>query len=64
MALGLKGVVSDATILGMLPFVSDVNTELEAVKKQKQENMATFGGNLLFGSGEDEDGTTDNTDSI
>lgn len=59
MALGLKGVVSDATILGMLPFVSDVNTELEAVKKQKEENMAAFGNNLLFGSGEDEEDNVD-----
>lgn len=61
MALGLKGIVSDATILGMLPFVSDVNTELEAVKKQKEENMATFGNNLLFGSGEDEDDGTEDS---
>ena len=62
MALGLKGVVSDATILGMLPFVSDVNTELEAVKKQKEENMATFGNQLLFGSGEDEEDTEEDVD--
>ena len=62
MALGLKGIVSDATILGMLPFVADVNTELEAVKKQKEENMAAFGNQLLFGSGEDEDGTEDSAE--
>ena len=59
MALGLKGVVSDSTILSMLPFVSDVNAELEAVKKQKQENVATFGGNLLFGNGGNDDATDD-----
>lgn len=35
----LKGTVSDATLLGMIPEVTDVNAELEAVKKQKQENM-------------------------
>jgi hypothetical protein len=31
----------------MIPIVSDVNQELEALQKQKQENMAlyNFGGN-------------------
>lgn len=43
----LKGVVSDATLLGLLPFVDDVNAEIEAVNKQKQQNMKMydFGGN-------------------
>ena len=42
----LKGTVSDKTLLGQLPFVSDVNTELEEIKKQKTENIAlyNFGG--------------------
>lgn len=38
----LKGTVSDATLLGQLPFVEDVNEELEAVQKQKQANMALY----------------------
>lgn len=38
----LKGTVSDATLLGMIPEVTDVNAELEAVKKQKQENMSLY----------------------
>lgn len=38
----LKGTVSDATLLGLLPFVDDVNAELEAVKAQKEENMAMY----------------------
>lgn len=38
----LKGTVSDATLLGQLDFVTDVNAELEAVKAQKQENMALY----------------------
>lgn len=38
----LKGIVSDATLLSMIPMVSDVNAELEAVKKQKEENMALY----------------------
>lgn len=38
----LKGTVSDATLLGELDFITDVNKELEAIKKQKQENMALY----------------------
>ena len=38
----LKGTVSDATLLGQLDFVTDVNAELEAVKNQKQENMSLY----------------------
>ena len=38
----LKGTVSDATLLGQLDFVTDVNAELEAVKEQKQENMQLY----------------------
>ena len=44
----LKGLVSDATLLEQLPFVTDVNAELEALQKQKEENMALYdfgGGN-------------------
>lgn len=38
----LKGTVSDATLLGQLDFISDVNAELEAVKEQKAENMSLY----------------------
>ena len=38
----LKGTVSDATLLGQLDFVSDVNAELEAVQEQKQANMSLY----------------------
>lgn len=38
----LKGTVSDATLLGQLDFIPDVNAELEAVKSQKQENIAMY----------------------
>lgn len=49
----LKGTVSDATLIGQLPFVTDVNAELEAVKKQKADNMSLYD----FGSlEEDEEG--------
>lgn len=42
MVNSLKGVVSDATLLSQLPFVTDVNAELEALKKQKADNMALY----------------------
>ena len=47
MVNALKGSVSDATLLGQIPFVTDVNAEMEALKQQKAENMAlyNFGGN-------------------
>lgn len=38
----LKGTVSDATLLGQLDFITDVNAELEAVQEQKTANMALY----------------------
>ena len=52
----LKGSVSDATLLSQLPFISDVNAELEAVEEQKAANMALYGFNTPSGEdGEDEE---------
>ena len=39
----LQGMVSNATLLSLLPFVSDVNAELEALQEQKQASMAMYG---------------------
>ena len=47
----LKGTVSDETLIGMLPFVEDVNAELEKVQAQKQANMAMYS----FGTPTDEE---------
>lgn len=48
----LKGSVSDATLLGQLPFITDVNAELEALQAQKAASMELYG----FGAPtEDED---------
>lgn len=50
----LKGSVSDATLLGQLPFITDVNAELERLEEQKKKNIEVYG----FGfsdSGEEED---------
>lgn len=38
----LKGIVSDKTLIEMIPGIEDVNAELEAVKKQRAENMALY----------------------
>lgn len=38
----LKGMVSDATLLSQIDFVTDVNAELDALKEQKAENMALY----------------------
>ena len=39
----LKGSVSDATLLSQLPFITDVNAELEALEEQKAANMDLYG---------------------
>lgn len=50
----LKGTVSDATLLSLLPFVEDVNAELEAVKEQQQANMALYDFNAADDDAEEE----------
>lgn len=48
MVASLKGIVSDATLLSMIPAVTDINAELDALHKQKEENMQMYGfGNPL-----------------
>lgn len=38
----LKGTVSDATLIAQIPFITDVQAELDAVQKQKKENMSLY----------------------
>ena len=38
----LQGIVSNETLISQLGFVSDVNAEIEAVKKQKEANMSLY----------------------
>lgn len=38
----LKGTVSDKTLLAQIPFIDDIEGELEAVNEQKQANMSLF----------------------
>lgn len=54
----LKGIVSDKTLLGQLPFISDVNAELEAVKAQKKANIEAYG----FGNTNTTDEPEDDSD--
>lgn len=42
----LRGVLSDRTLISLLPFVSDVDAELEAIQTQKAANMEMY----AFGS--------------
>lgn len=39
----LKGIVSDKTLLGQIPFIDDIEAEIEAVGAQKQANMNLYG---------------------
>ena len=39
----LKGTVSDRTLLSLLPFVSDIDKELEMVEESKLRNMELYG---------------------
>ena len=55
----LKGTVSDATLLSQIPFVDDVNAELEAVQEQKTANMALYNFASL---GEKEENSLDEED--
>lgn len=52
---GLKGTVSDSTLLGLLPFVGDVNAELEALEAQKAANMELYGFGAPAAANEDEE---------
>ena len=48
----LKGTVSDATLLSQLPFITDINGELEAVQEQKLHNLEVY--SFAPATGEDE----------
>lgn len=51
----LKGSVSDATLLSQLPFIDDVNAELEALKEQKTANMEMYSFGFSSGNEEEEE---------
>lgn len=51
----LKGTVSDATLLSQLPFIADVNAELEKVQEQKAKNMELYSFGAPTGTDEEEE---------
>ena len=51
----LKGSVSDATLLAQLPFIDDVEAELEALKAQKEENASIYGFGAFGAENSEED---------
>lgn len=51
----LKGTVSDKTLLGMIPGISDVEAEMEAIQEQKERNMAIYGLGFQNSNTEDEE---------
>ena len=51
----LKGVVSDATLLSQLDFISDVNEELEQIKKENADKMSVYGFGFAANSDEEEE---------
>lgn len=61
----LKGTVSDETLLAQLPFIDDVELELEKVRAQKESNLDLFGGNYFDSSESDsEEEETEETDEV
>ena len=55
----LKGTVSDATLLSQLPFIKDVDAELEALQKQKEANMALYNFGAPTAAEDEEDSVED-----
>lgn len=47
----LRGLVSDRTLIAQLPFITDIDTEMELVQEQKQAYVDLYG----FGQTDDED---------
>lgn len=44
----LKGSVSDATLLSQIPFITDVQSEIEAVREQKEKEASLYNFNVNF----------------
>ena len=43
----LKGSVSDATLLSQIPFITDVQSEIEAVREQKEKEASLYSFNTV-----------------
>ena len=61
-AVRLKGIISDESVIDMLPNV-DTQEELKKLKKQKEENMQTFNMQLQTNESSNEDEQPENNDN-
>ena len=39
----LRGIVSDKTLISLLPFIKDVDAEVKQLQKEKEANMSMYG---------------------
>ena len=39
----LRGIVSDKTLISLLPFIKDVDAEVKQLQKEKEVNMSMYG---------------------
>lgn len=62
----LRGVVSDATLLSQIPFITDVQAELEALAEQEQRKMSlySFGTNIGFKDEETEEEEVEEAEAV
>ena len=49
MVKSLYGIISDETLLAQLPFVEDIQKELEALKKQKENTLDSYNLGVING---------------
>ncbi len=52
----LQGIISDKTLLSQVPFIQDVNAEIEAIQEQKQNNIDLYQGAFKSEEDDAEDG--------
>ena len=55
MVNSLRGLVSDKTLLAQLPFIQDIDLELEAIDEQKEANAAMYGFDTQVNNEEEEE---------
>ena len=52
---GLRGLVSTKTLISQLPFITDIDAEMEALQEEKQQNIDLYGFNIDREVEEDEE---------
>lgn len=50
----LRGIVSDETLITLLPFINDPEAEIERLKRQEQDRMSMYSFNSSFGTEQDD----------